>query len=158
MGDKSKGKLPNLKSWFIVFNESLKCTTHLRGCCFLQQKLSKKSCYEKRKWLWHYGLGPYAKKSNMVPFSRSPVTCVVTSEYPMGMLVERFHQIGIALQDQVIIGLGNGLSLVRRQPVTHWGRDKMAVISQTTFSNAFSWMKMYDFRLIFHWSLFPRVE
>ena len=37
--------------------------------------------------------------------------------------------------------------------LTHWGRDKMATISQTTFSNAFSWMKMYEFRLKFHWSL-----
>ena len=29
----------------------------------------------------------------------------------------------------------------------HWGRDKMAAIAQTTFSNAFSWMKMYKFHL-----------
>ena len=29
---------------------------------------------------------------------------------------------------------------------THWGRDKMAAIFQTTFSNAFYWMKMYQFR------------
>ena len=28
--------------------------------------------------------------------------------------------------------------------LTHWGRDKIAAIFQTTFSNAFSWMKMYD--------------
>ena len=41
---------------------------------------------------------------------------------------------------------------------THWGRDKMADIFQTTLSNAFSWMKMYQFRLRFHWSLFPRVK
>ena len=27
-----------------------------------------------------------------------------------------------------------------------------------TFSYVFSWMKMYKFRLRFHWSLFPRVE
>ena len=27
-----------------------------------------------------------------------------------------------------------------------WGRDKMAAIFQLTFSNAFSWMKMYEFR------------
>ena len=27
--------------------------------------------------------------------------------------------------------------------LTHWGQDKMAAISQTTFSNAFSWMKMF---------------
>ena len=30
----------------------------------------------------------------------------------------------------------------------------MAAISQTMLSNAFSWMKMYEFRLRFHWSLF----
>ena len=42
--------------------------------------------------------------------------------------------------------------------LTHWGRDKMAAIFQTTFSNAFSWMKMYQFRLKFHWSLFLRVQ
>ena len=30
---------------------------------------------------------------------------------------------------------------------THWGRDKMAAIFQTTFSNAFSWMKMYEISL-----------
>ena len=42
--------------------------------------------------------------------------------------------------------------------LTHWGRDKMAAISQTTHSNAFSWIKMLEIRLIFHWSLFLRVE
>ena len=40
----------------------------------------------------------------------------------------------------------------------HWGRDKMANISQTTFWNAFSWMKMCKFRLRFYWSLFLRVQ
>ena len=42
--------------------------------------------------------------------------------------------------------------------LTHWGRDKMASISQTTFSDSFSWMKMLKFRLKFHWSLFLRVQ
>ena len=42
--------------------------------------------------------------------------------------------------------------------LTHWGRDKMVDISQTIFSSAFSWMKMYEFRLRFHWNLFPRVQ
>ena len=31
--------------------------------------------------------------------------------------------------------------------LTHWGRDKMAAISQTTLSKPFSWMKMFEFRL-----------
>ena len=42
--------------------------------------------------------------------------------------------------------------------LTHWGRDKMDAISQTTFSSAFSWMKMFEFRLNFHWNLFLRVQ
>ena len=43
------------------------------------------------------------------------------------------------------------------QPSTHWDRDKMDAISQKTFSNAFSWMKKFEFQLEFHWSLFPSV-
>ena len=42
--------------------------------------------------------------------------------------------------------------------LTHWGQERMAAISQTTFSSAFSWMKIYEFRLKFHWSLCPRVQ
>ena len=42
--------------------------------------------------------------------------------------------------------------------LTQWGRDKMDAIWQRTFSNAFSWMKMFEFQLKFHWSLFPRVQ
>ena len=36
--------------------------------------------------------------------------------------------------------------------------DKMAAISQTTHSNAFSWMKNFVFWCEFHWSLFLRVQ
>ena len=43
-------------------------------------------------------------------------------------------------------------------PLTHWGRDKMDAISQTTFSSAFSCMGIFEFRLKFHWSLFLRVH
>ena len=35
---------------------------------------------------------------------------------------------------------------------------QMAAIFQTTFSNAFSLMKIYEFRLRFHWSLYPKVR
>ena len=41
--------------------------------------------------------------------------------------------------------------------LTHWGRDKMAAVLQTALSYAFSWVKMSEFRLRFHWSLFLRV-
>ena len=42
--------------------------------------------------------------------------------------------------------------------LTHWGQDKMAAISQVTFSNAFSWMKMYEFCLRFPQNMFLRVQ
>ena len=32
---------------------------------------------------------------------------------------------------------------LQMRPLTHWGRDKIASILLMTFSNAFSWMKMY---------------
>ena len=42
--------------------------------------------------------------------------------------------------------------------LTHWGRDEMNAIMQTTFSSAFFWKKMFEFRLKFHWSLLLRVQ
>ena len=48
--------------------------------------------------------------------------------------------------------------LVLDLSLTHWGRYKMAAISQTTLSNVFSWMKMFEFQLQFHWSLFLRFQ
>ena len=42
--------------------------------------------------------------------------------------------------------------------VSHWGWDEMAANFLMTFSNAFSWMKIYKFQLRFHWSLFRKVQ
>ena len=57
-----------------------------------------------------------------------------------------------------VFGMDVQLSTIDVRILTHWGLDKMAFIFQTTFSNAFSWMKMYDIWLMLHWSLFPRVQ
>ena len=48
--------------------------------------------------------------------------------------------------------------LAKYSALTHWGRDKMDALSQTTFSSAFSWMKIFRFRLKFLWTLFLRVQ
>ena len=48
--------------------------------------------------------------------------------------------------------------LILQPLLTHWVRDKMAAISQTTLSNAFSRMEMLEFRLKFQWSLFLRFQ
>ena len=42
--------------------------------------------------------------------------------------------------------------------LTYWGRDEVSGIIQTTLSNVFSWIKMFEFRIQFDWSLFPRVQ
>ena len=41
---------------------------------------------------------------------------------------------------------------------TLWGLDQMAAIFWMTYSKAFSWMKMYEFHLKYHWNLFLRFE
>ena len=38
--------------------------------------------------------------------------------------------------------------------LTHWGREKMATILQTIFSNAFSWIFNFEFWIKFLWNLF----
>ena len=48
--------------------------------------------------------------------------------------------------------------LPRDTPLTHLPLGKMAAISHTIFSNAFSWMKSFIFCLKFHWSLFLRAQ
>ena len=60
------------------------------------------------------------------------------------------HQLSMCYKEVIPVGI--------HEPLTHWGRDNMAAIFQTTFSNAFSWLKMFEFRLQFHWNLFPRVK
>ena len=42
--------------------------------------------------------------------------------------------------------------------LTHWGLDKVVAILQTKLSNTFSWMKILEFWLNFHWSLFLWVQ
>ena len=51
-----------------------------------------------------------------------------------------------------------GKSTWRYRSLTHLPLDTMAAISQTIFSDAFSWMKSFVFWSKFHWSLFPRVK
>ena len=42
--------------------------------------------------------------------------------------------------------------------LTHLPWTKWPPFWQTTFSNAFSWMKMVEFRFKFHWNLIPGVQ
>ena len=67
-------------------------------------------------------------------------------------------QISMSRVQYMSHGQACGILVIKPIHLSHWGRDKVADIFQTTFSNGFSWMKMFEFRLKFHWSLFPRVQ
>ena len=56
------------------------------------------------------------------------------------------------------ISVARHMTSLGHTKLTHWGREKMDATSQTTFSSAFSWMKMYELQIRFHSSLFPRVQ
>ena len=51
-------------------------------------------------------------------------------------------------------GHGWETSSISLSNLTHWGRDKIAAISQTAFSNAISSIKISNSRLSLHWRLF----
>ena len=59
----------------------------------------------------------------------------------------------VVLNSPMCVHDENAYCSTPHSPLTHWGRDKMAAISQKTSCNAFSWMTVYEFRLRFHWSL-----
>ena len=62
------------------------------------------------------------------------------------------------LYHRILIDTCNSYIRFPQATLTHWGRDEIDAILQTTVSRAFSWMKIYRFRIKFHWSLFPRVQ
>ena len=77
---------------------------------------------------------------------------------PLDNIMVQYQYIPIILASAYHVLPRFDITESQQYPLTHWGRDKMAAIFQTTFLHAFSWMKMYKFRLRFHWSLFPRVK
>ena len=72
--------------------------------------------------------------------------CVCVNAGQIPFIFRKIHD-DTAIRDEFMPGLFIYV------PLTHWGRGKMADISQTTLSNAFSGMKLLEFRLKFHWSL-----
>ena len=78
--------------------------------------------------------------------------------------VNNKHGIGLVIPEGFGLrsfGMYNGQSVLGCDPFmiwTHWGRDKIDAILQTTFSNATSWTKIFECRLKFPWSLFLKVQ
>ena len=85
-------------------------------------------------------------------YCKTPVAhCHIT------LLFIRHHSLNEHVQS-VTYCFGEETRIFQQHYLTHWGRDKMVAVSQTTLLITFSWMKMLDFLLRFHWSLFLRVQ
>ena len=79
---------------------------------------------------------------------------------PMQIAIWQFHKRYLSHQSLTLAWKLPKISfnVLGADELTHWGRYKMDAILQTTFLNAISWMKMFVFRLKFHWSLFLKVQ
>ena len=86
---------------------------------------------------------------------KGPVTW---KKFPFGDVIMCVHQYITQHLYRTICNGAAESNLCSSWMVTHWGRDKMVAIFQTTFSNAFCLKKINKFRLRFHWSLFRRVQ
>ena len=90
---------------------------------------------------------PYAKKSHQLFAAENITLSAMASDPKETTYVSPSRELGRHISYTFCLQL-----------LTHWGLDKMDAISQTTLSNAFLWMKMFEFWLKFHLSLFLRVQ
>ena len=77
-------------------------------------------------------------------YSRQAITWTNVRLLPIGPLETNFSEIPIKLQNFYLKKMHSNKASAKWRPfcqrgdeLTHWGRDKMAAIYQTTFSNAF---------------------
>ena len=103
-------------------------------------------------------------QSNDCP-SASKATLMNMDKYFMWIHYERLHNHNKAKHNKTVcifLGIyctwGGGVIRKSTRESTHWGRDKMAVISQTIFWNVLYWMKTFVFQTFFHWNLFFRLK
>ena len=102
---------------------------------------------------------PWDKATKHVPFTNMPLyvnlfffSRIIHNETFIHKLHPKYSQSLWSYSDCLIHDAWRCDSLSQ---LTHWGREKIAAIFQTTFSNAFSSVKMYEFPIRFHWGLFP---
>ena len=87
---------------------------------------------------------------HLLKATRTCLKCILKS-----LIADKLAKQGARASASMVLTLPSRYDTVSPQEgLTHWTRDKMGAISQTTFSNAFSCMKMFELWLKFHWSLF----
>ena len=84
--------------------------------------------------------------------TKSYLVLVICNQPQSQAIAKQF--IDTNMHSDAFINCSSTVTQVQLDTLTHWGRDKIDAISQTTFLISFSWMKIFEFRLKFHWSLF----
>ena len=102
------------------------------------------SCYQVNATTPHWSSVNIGSGNGLVPSGNKP------------LLEPMLTQIPVTRPQLVNVGIPYALFLSLE--LTHWGWDKIEAILQTTFSNAISWMKMFEFRLKYHGRLFLNVQ
>ena len=116
--------------------------------CFLHQE-SSSNLLSVVEDVWPLSPAGISRQESQGPFSIYRQTSNISNTLIGNKIVYHSDVVGASLRR-----CSNYIFILN---LTHWGRDTMAAIFQT-FSNGFSWMKMYKFRLRFHRSLFLMVH
>ena len=104
-------------------------------------------------------INEYVKKNAFVEICNDGWPCSSFNNIASHWWMENWHLVTIPLLLMYCKDRSMWHATKCNSPVlTHGGRDKMTAISQTTFWKALSLMKMYEFWLRFHWSLFQKVQ
>ena len=108
-------------------------------------------CFAQQQYLWNIAIqqavGCYNSWANLRCSSCSP----------LGWKWD-YHNIAIVIHKQIYLKISSAKCQPFCQGIFSSPVDKMAAVSKTIFSVAFSWMKRFVFWLKFHWSLFLRVQ
>ena len=93
------------------------------------------------------------------PVSFIIIMIILSKWVPSHYLNQCWHIVHLTPRNNFQLNIyQNSYIFIQEMHLTHWDRDKMNAILQMTFPSAFSWMKMYYFRLRFHWNLFVGVQ
>ena len=110
---------------------------------------------EQRKFYSNHRMGTCSKRSNWWRLSDEYLDINIPSHHSFDSLWPSYaiwwQRIGQHWFTQwLVVWLHHAINTLRPR--------KMTDISQTTFSNVFSWMKMFEFLFKFHWSLILGVQ
>ena len=133
--------------------------------CPLMQKMMCKPCFRilrDKLWLFVPALHGSINYSPFAKWSMRPLLFLRFKVMKTWKMLDIVHH----SERRICFGFTNNhiscvtwwLNICSGCPLTHGGWDKMVAIFHTTFWNGFSRTKMYEVRLRFHWSLFPRVQ